>query len=68
VHKPYIKVNVYNLGDRKALTYASNVGAFLASNPTNLRDSNGTVLFASAPYYSVLEERTFMLTFGASFH
>ena len=68
VHKPYIKVNVYNLGDRKALTYASNVGAFLASNPTGLKDVNGVVLFPSAPYYSVLEERTFMVTFGASFH
>jgi iron complex outermembrane receptor protein len=53
--KPYIKLNVYNLADRKALTYAGNITAFLASNP------------ATPPYYSVLPERTFMVTFGASF-
>jgi iron complex outermembrane receptor protein len=67
LHKPYIKVNLYNLADRKALAYASNVSAFLASNPNGIKDVNGVKLFASAPYYSILEERTFMVTFGASF-
>ncbi|MBB3227635.1 iron complex outermembrane receptor protein [Luteibacter sp. Sphag1AF] len=64
---PYVKINLFNVGDRKALTYASNVTAFLATNPTKEKDANGTTLFASAPYYSVLQERTFMVTFGASF-
>jgi len=65
--KPYIKVNLFNLADRKALTYAGNVSAFLASNPAKIKDANGTTLYASAPYYSILQERTFMVTFGASF-
>ena len=67
LRKPYIKLNVYNLGDRKALVYAKNISAFLAANPNNIKDVNGTTLYASQPYYSVLEERTFMVTFGASF-
>ncbi|RUL76789.1 TonB-dependent receptor [Dyella choica] len=67
LHKPYIKVNVYNLADRKALTYASNVSSFLAANPTGRKDVNGVTLFASAPYYTLLQERTYMVTFGASF-
>jgi iron complex outermembrane recepter protein len=65
--KPYIKLNVFNLADRKALTNANNTTAFLASNPDKIKDANGTTLYASAPYYSVLQERTFMVTFGASF-
>jgi iron complex outermembrane receptor protein len=65
--KPYIKLNVFNLTDRKALTNANNTSAFLASNPGKIKDANGVTLFATAPYYSVLEERTFMVTFGASF-
>ena len=65
--KPYIKVNVYNLTDRKALTNANNITAFLASNPNKVKDENGTTLYASAPYYSLLPSRTLMVTLGASF-
>ena len=65
--KPYVKINAFNLADRRALTYASNITAFLASNPGKTKDVNGTTLYASAPYYSLLEGRTFMVTFGASF-
>lgn len=65
--KPYIKLNVFNLGDRHALTNANNIGAFLASNPDKIKDQNGDTLYASAPYYSLLEDRTYMITFGASF-
>jgi iron complex outermembrane receptor protein len=65
--KPYVKLNVYNLTDKKALTYASNATSSLASNPAKIKDPNGVVLYASAPYYSVLPERTVMVTFGASF-
>lgn len=66
-NKPYIKLNLYNLADRQALTNANNITAFLASNPNNVKDVNGTTLYPTAPYYSLLEGRTVMLTFGASF-
>ncbi|OOG54569.1 hypothetical protein B0E47_10835 [Rhodanobacter sp. B05] len=64
--KPYIKLNAFNLADHKALTYASNISAYLASNPNGIKDVNGTKLYASAPYYSLLEGRTVMVTLGAS--
>lgn len=64
--KPYIKLNAFNLADHKALTYASNISAYLASNPNNTKDVNGTTLYASSPYYSLLEGRTVMVTLGAS--
>ncbi len=65
--KPYIKVNVFNLTDRQALTNANNISAFLASNPGKIKDENGVTLYAAAPYYSLLPTRTVMVTFGASF-
>jgi iron complex outermembrane receptor protein len=66
--KPYIKLNMFNLADRQALTNANNISAFLATNPGNkIVDQNGTSLYASEPYYSLLEGRTVMVTFGASF-
>lgn len=49
--KPYIKVNVFNLGDRKALNYSST---------TSLATS------ASAASWQLLQDRTVMLTFGGS--
>lgn len=68
ITKPYIKVNAFNLTDRKALTNANNIAAFLASNPGGIKDVNGTTLYAgSAPYYSLLEGRSVQVTFGASF-
>jgi iron complex outermembrane receptor protein len=67
IHKPYIKVNLYNLTDRQALTNANNLSAFLAANPNKVKDVNGVTLYASEPYYSLLEGRTFFVTFGASF-
>jgi len=69
LRNPYIKLNVFNLTDKRALTNANNIGAFLASNPGNkIRDVNtGGTLFTSAPYYSLLEDRTYMVTFGISF-
>lgn len=67
--KPYIKLNVFNLANRRALTNANNIGAFLASNPGGVyKDpTTGSTLYTSAPYYSLLEDRTYMVTFGASF-
>ena len=67
IQKPYIKLNMFNLLDRQALTNANNIGAFLASNPGKIKDANGVTLFASTPYYSLLEDRSFQITFGASF-
>lgn len=69
LRNPYIKLNVFNLTDKRALTNANNIGAFLASNPGNkIRDvETGGTLFTSAPYYSLLEDRTYMVTFGISF-
>jgi iron complex outermembrane receptor protein len=65
--KPYVKFNVFNLADHRAFINANNAGAFLASNPNHITDVNGTSLFASAPYYTLLEPRTFMITIGGSF-
>ncbi|NII11484.1 TonB-dependent receptor [Oleiagrimonas sp. C23AA] len=65
LRKPYIKVNAFNLTNRKALTWAS--GAFLASSAGTQYDENGHKLYSSAISYSLLEERTFMVTVGASF-
>jgi iron complex outermembrane receptor protein len=68
VHKPFVKLNLFNITDRQALTNANNITAFLATNPGNsIKDANGATLYASEPYYSLLEGRTLMVTFGASF-
>ncbi len=66
IHKPYIKVNVFNLMDHKAFTWASSV-PFLASSAGTVKDVNGDTLYGSAATYSVLESRAFMVSFGASF-
>ncbi|WP_243041724.1 TonB-dependent receptor [Dyella sedimenti] len=66
--KPYIKLNVANIMDHRAFTNANNASAYLASNPGNLiKGLDGTKLYTSAPYYSLLQPRTFMVTVGASF-
>jgi iron complex outermembrane recepter protein len=62
--KPYIKVNVANITDRHALLFATNA-ATLATG--TFKDANGDKLFTTAPQYSILEPRTFMVTVGASF-
>jgi len=69
LRNPYIKLNVFNLTNKRALTNANNIGAFLASNPGGVyKDPNtGSALYSSAPYYSLLEDRTYMVTFGISF-
>ena len=67
LRKPFIKLNLFNVTDRRALVNANNVSAFLASNPDRIKDVHGTTLFASLPNYSLLQGRTLMVTFGASF-
>jgi iron complex outermembrane recepter protein len=49
--KPYIKVNLYNLGNRQALTYSST---------SSLSTS------AASASWQLLQDRTFMVTFGGS--
>jgi iron complex outermembrane receptor protein len=56
--KPYIKVNVANLTDRHALTFATN------SSEISTKTAG---FFATPATYSLLEPRTFMVTIGASF-
>ena len=65
--KPFIKVNLFNILDHRAFANANNASAFLASNPNHITGVDGTSLFTSAPYYTLLEPRTFMVTIGASF-
>ncbi len=50
--KPYLKVNLYNLGNRKALNYSATTAL-------------GTA--ASAAKWQLLQDRTVMVTFGGSF-
>ena len=54
MRKPYIKINGFNLLNRRAFTFASNVTAFQATA-------------GQTPYYSLLEGRSGMITVGASF-
>ena len=49
--KPYIKVNLYNLGNRQALTYSAT---------TSLSTT------AAAATWQLLQDRTIMITFGGS--
>lgn len=66
IRKPYIKLNVYNLTNHRAFTWASS-SPFLAASAPVTYDVNDTKLYQSAATYSLLEDRTFMVTFGASF-
>ena len=65
--KPYVKLNVFNLTDHHAFTWASS-NPFLAASAGTQYDVNGTKLYASPATYSILQERTFMVTFGVSIH
>jgi len=64
--KPYIKLNVFNLADHKAFTWASS-SPFLASSAGTVYGADGEKLYATPATYSILESRTWMVTFGASF-
>ncbi|WP_049621738.1 TonB-dependent receptor [Frateuria defendens] len=65
--KPYVKFNVSNLLNRKAFTFVGSTGTFLSPEGGATYDSNGSQLYAASPYYQVLQDRTYMVTFGASF-
>lgn len=62
----FIKLNCSNLANRRAFTNANNASAFLTANQTGIKDDSGVTLGASAPTYSLLEPRTFMVTVGGS--
>jgi iron complex outermembrane receptor protein len=66
LQKSFIKLNCSNIANRRAFTNANNASAFLTANTTGIKDDNGVTLGASAPTYSLLEPRTFMVTVGGS--
>ncbi|MEP7044622.1 MAG: TonB-dependent receptor [Dokdonella sp.] len=68
IREPFLKINVFNLAGKHAFTNVNGV-TFLASNPGNtIVDPNTQKpLFASAPYYSLLQPRAFVLTVGGTF-
>ena len=63
--KPFIKFNAFNLTDHRAFTWASS-SPFLAASAGTEYDVNGTKLYASPATYSILQDRTYMITFGVS--
>lgn len=60
--KPYIKVNVSNLADKRAFSYVGSA-QFLATEQAKAFPS----LYSTTPYYGLLQPRTYMVTIGASF-
>jgi iron complex outermembrane receptor protein len=62
--KPEIKINVFNLTDKHALTFDSSVT--LLATKGSLDPTTGKSLFASGAFYNLLEPRTFMITLKAS--
>jgi iron complex outermembrane recepter protein len=57
--KPYVKVNVSNLTDRKAITWASST--------TLMAVGDDDFTKTGTPYYNVLQPRAVIFTVGASF-
>ena len=61
--KPSITLNLYNLTDKRAITWANTTQVLAASGASEYPD----VVSTGIPYYQVLESRALVLTFGASF-
>lgn len=59
IKAPYVKVNFGNILNRKAFSYVSSA-SFLATTQGSL--------YTGSPTYGLLQPRTFMVTFGASFN
>ncbi|WP_239537908.1 TonB-dependent receptor [Dyella mobilis] len=66
LHKPYVKLNLFNLTNHQAFTWASS-NPFLAST-SDASGNNKLGQYYSPATYSILEERTWMVTIGASFN
>jgi len=62
--KPEIKVNVFNLTNKHALTYDSTTT--LLATKGALDPHTGEALYAAGAYYNLLEPRTFMVTLAVS--
>ncbi|MBD8871762.1 TonB-dependent receptor [Rhodanobacter sp. DHB23] len=62
--KPYIKVNAYNLTNKEAYSYVGSAPLLAASG----KALYAAGYYASTPYYGLLQPRTYMITFGASFN
>ena len=68
VHKVKLKLNVNNVTNKQALSFA-NATNFLSSSTTGLKDATtGNALYAQAATYNLLAPRTYMLTVSASFN
>ncbi|HEY4082867.1 MAG TPA: TonB-dependent receptor [Burkholderiaceae bacterium] len=70
-HKVKLKLNVTNLTDKKAATFASATN-FLSNNPAGtgqlIDSTTHKALYASASTYNLLAPRSFMVTVSASFY
>lgn len=62
LNKPYIKLNISNLANRRAFTYVSSPALLASSAAARYPD-----LYANTVYYGLLEPRTYMVTIGTSF-
>jgi iron complex outermembrane receptor protein len=62
--KPEIKLNVFNLTDKHALTFDSATTLLASKGPID--PTTGKALYVGGAYYNLLEPRTFMLTVKAS--
>ncbi len=71
VHKVKLKINVNNVTDKKAVTFASATN-FLSNNPAGagqlIDSTTGKALYASASTYNLLQPRSVMVTLSASFN
>ncbi len=62
--RPEIKINVFNLTDKHALTFYSATTLLAKKGP--LDPHSGAALYAAGAYYNLLEPRSYMLTISAS--
>jgi iron complex outermembrane receptor protein len=64
ITKPEIKINIFNLTDKHALTFDSSTT--LLATKGALDPHTGAALYAAGAYYNLLEPRSYMLTISAS--
>jgi outer membrane receptor protein involved in Fe transport len=66
IMKPEIKINMFNLTDKRALTFDSATTVLAEKGP--LDPHTGAALYAAGAYYNLLEPRSYMLTVSASLY
>ena len=64
--KSEIKINIFNLTDKHALTFDSATTLLATKGP--LDPTTGKALFVGGAFYNLLEPRTYMLTLSASLY